>query len=535
MGKVIRTIDGNKVVDPSHVTQVMVIERDKNYAGERGDKRPSESYVVRGPMRYLGGETREIVAMSLDFHEGKPPAEGLNGWLIEDLVLVLIDRLAQHQMGPFACEENAEALDGFKRAWDAMCRRRVRRIEQGTSATQTVEKGLQAIFAYRAGEVMREVASGQAGLVGRLESEARARLDATFGEQLNAAAMETAAKKFAKQNQTESDRIRAEDDAALREAVRQSKEDQAAIDEGLKDAEVFLERIELAPSKQELARALRQFQTSIRTIQGAYQRQNFKAEAPRAAVALLVQRCELAMRLHALGALPNVAPWVERAAVGAKSPTPDKTGTRIIEKAEWNVEKPAGEAAKIERMTHEQARDMIEAADALTQAQSMAVRCAFSAPVLNEGEEPSERAVNCAACRTLGLWLGTVPRPSVDAITCDKCQTKAAFVLTGEGAEEADALVESTMNAEKPRAGCVPMGEDLRAAHPDNLPERMNYETDAQYKRRTARVIDDRRATPVYMQTDTPEWIQAGGRKSVWDAEDMYPLWMESRFHRGAI
>lgn len=55
----------------------------------------------------------------LRFQEG-PPAAGVNGYSIEALLVIAIDRLSGFQSGPGKCEENEFALDAIGQALNAL-------------------------------------------------------------------------------------------------------------------------------------------------------------------------------------------------------------------------------------------------------------------------------------------------------------------------------------------------------------------------------------------------------------------------------
>ncbi len=58
----------------------------------------------------------EVVAFK--FQNGSPQTVGVNGITNEVLIAILIDRLEGFQSGPFACEENHEAIYSLNRAKD---------------------------------------------------------------------------------------------------------------------------------------------------------------------------------------------------------------------------------------------------------------------------------------------------------------------------------------------------------------------------------------------------------------------------------
>ena len=118
--------------EPDHPTQVEVIKRMVNYAPQRTDSRPSESYFVRVP-------TSPIVnGVTLDFHEGCNPAEGTNGFLTEDLVAILHHRFSRYQDSPFKHPSNAAIILKLEEVMDLMLDRRRERQARNVSGTQKV-------------------------------------------------------------------------------------------------------------------------------------------------------------------------------------------------------------------------------------------------------------------------------------------------------------------------------------------------------------------------------------------------------------
>lgn len=126
--EVIREVHYNDL-DVNHPTRLVVGLRTDDYSSERTDKRPSEVYKV------IGAHGEVFV---FEFHEGCNPNIKLNGPLLEDVVAICIDRMAQHQSGPFACRENALALTKMEEALLWMHARRRNRKLAGTSGTQKV-------------------------------------------------------------------------------------------------------------------------------------------------------------------------------------------------------------------------------------------------------------------------------------------------------------------------------------------------------------------------------------------------------------
>jgi hypothetical protein len=125
----LREIPFNNQHDPQHPTTIETLPRDDDHSHERTDKRPSEVYFAAGA---------QGSGLTLAFHEGSNPANNpLNGWLIEDVLAICLDRLQQHQQGPFACRENALAATKVEEALFWMHRRRASRKARNVSGTQT--------------------------------------------------------------------------------------------------------------------------------------------------------------------------------------------------------------------------------------------------------------------------------------------------------------------------------------------------------------------------------------------------------------
>ena len=77
-------------------------------------------------------------SVTLEFQNGPIKEFGTNGLTQEVLLAVLIDRLEGFQSGPFACDENAEALFHLKRAVSFLNARTEKRVERGVEGTHEV-------------------------------------------------------------------------------------------------------------------------------------------------------------------------------------------------------------------------------------------------------------------------------------------------------------------------------------------------------------------------------------------------------------
>lgn len=68
----------------------------------------------------------------IQFQHGARGAEGsMPGIFDDDLLAILQDRLEAFQAGPFACDENEEALEAVRRAREQLSNRVARRMAKG--------------------------------------------------------------------------------------------------------------------------------------------------------------------------------------------------------------------------------------------------------------------------------------------------------------------------------------------------------------------------------------------------------------------
>jgi hypothetical protein len=88
---------------------------------------------VSDPFVDLYGEGAEHSTVL--FQNGPIKEFGVNGITGEALTAILIDRLRSFQDGPFACEDNEEALRCYKQALHCLQRRTLARIARGVEGT----------------------------------------------------------------------------------------------------------------------------------------------------------------------------------------------------------------------------------------------------------------------------------------------------------------------------------------------------------------------------------------------------------------
>lgn len=72
------------------------------------------------------------------FQNGPINEAGVNGVTHEALLAILADRLRSFQAGPYACDDNAEALEHILDAAAALNRRTYARMARGVEGTHTV-------------------------------------------------------------------------------------------------------------------------------------------------------------------------------------------------------------------------------------------------------------------------------------------------------------------------------------------------------------------------------------------------------------
>lgn len=82
---------------------------------------------------------RGRISVGLSFQNGPIGEVGVNGLTHEALLAVLIDRLEGFQNGPYACDENAQALTSLLAAQAALLSRTQRRIDAGIEGTHALD------------------------------------------------------------------------------------------------------------------------------------------------------------------------------------------------------------------------------------------------------------------------------------------------------------------------------------------------------------------------------------------------------------
>lgn len=76
--------------------------------------------------------------LDVQFQKGPVQEQGVNGGSIEALAAVVIDRLESFQGGPYACDENADALAHFTAGLEILKARTAARQARGVEGTSVV-------------------------------------------------------------------------------------------------------------------------------------------------------------------------------------------------------------------------------------------------------------------------------------------------------------------------------------------------------------------------------------------------------------
>ena len=85
-----------------------------------------------------GDPQAPLPSIVLLFQNGPIAEVGVNGVTHEALLAILIDRLEHFQAGPYACPENASALDFLEAAQWALKARTKARMDRGVEGTHEV-------------------------------------------------------------------------------------------------------------------------------------------------------------------------------------------------------------------------------------------------------------------------------------------------------------------------------------------------------------------------------------------------------------
>lgn len=103
-----------------------------------------EYQIVLPPKK---GGPADFPVFDVFFQNGPIEEVGTNGVTHEALIAILIDHLEGLQSGPYACDDNQEALDALRTAQTALQRRTVANIAKGVEGTHP--RGISAYCRWR--------------------------------------------------------------------------------------------------------------------------------------------------------------------------------------------------------------------------------------------------------------------------------------------------------------------------------------------------------------------------------------------------
>lgn len=130
-----RTLTDHKLNGVNEALEIQVLdEPGHGGACHRYAIRPTQPITTEDP---VGSSQRSQAACDIRFQDGPINEHGINGITQEALLAVVIDRLRGFQSGPYACDENAAALQDceFALMWlQKRTRDRLARGVEGTSA-----------------------------------------------------------------------------------------------------------------------------------------------------------------------------------------------------------------------------------------------------------------------------------------------------------------------------------------------------------------------------------------------------------------
>jgi hypothetical protein len=100
---------------------------------EPGQGGASHEYVITTDA--IGAHGKGLGYCRISFQNGPVGENGVNGVTQEALLAIVIDRLRSFQAGPFACNENAQALAHAEFALKWLKRRTIERMNRGVEGT----------------------------------------------------------------------------------------------------------------------------------------------------------------------------------------------------------------------------------------------------------------------------------------------------------------------------------------------------------------------------------------------------------------
>jgi len=100
-----------------------------------GGARHHYKLQLRRPGLTPGSPGPLVKECHIEFQNGAILERGPNGWTQEALLAIVAHRLMCFQTGPFACKENADALQHVQAAMETLQSRTQRRVAAGTEGT----------------------------------------------------------------------------------------------------------------------------------------------------------------------------------------------------------------------------------------------------------------------------------------------------------------------------------------------------------------------------------------------------------------
>jgi hypothetical protein len=97
-----------------------------------------DTNAMDADLRLQVQESKQVFETHLVFQNGPIGEVGVNGLTHEVLLAILVDRLTSFQVGPYACDENAQALRHLRDAQAALLARTQKRTDRSVEGTHTV-------------------------------------------------------------------------------------------------------------------------------------------------------------------------------------------------------------------------------------------------------------------------------------------------------------------------------------------------------------------------------------------------------------
>jgi hypothetical protein len=126
-----RELTSHKVNGCNEAIAIVVLD-------EPGHGGACHDYVICTPNDSFNQELNSSLVVQVSFQNGPIKEAGVNGVTHEALLAIVEDRLVGFQSGPYACADNAEALDHIRGAMECLQRRTKARVARGVEGTHAV-------------------------------------------------------------------------------------------------------------------------------------------------------------------------------------------------------------------------------------------------------------------------------------------------------------------------------------------------------------------------------------------------------------